>query len=59
MPRRLPVLKAPPLLLAGQSTGRELLYPVATVVIGGLNSSGIAEFTLRLVLLWRWRRVEG
>ncbi|MBN2800517.1 MAG: hypothetical protein JXX28_15355 [Deltaproteobacteria bacterium] len=42
------------LLLAGQSTGRELLYPVATVVIGGLISSGIAAFTLRLV--WRWGR---
>ncbi|MBN2799151.1 MAG: efflux RND transporter permease subunit [Deltaproteobacteria bacterium] len=41
-----------PLLLAGQSTGRELLYPVATVVVGGLISSTVAEFSLRPILFW-------
>lgn len=40
-----------PLLWGGESAGRELLYPVATVVVGGLLTSGIAELTLRPVLL--------
>jgi CzcA family heavy metal efflux pump len=41
-----------PLLLAGGETGRELLYPVATVVIGGLLSSTLFEFILRPALFW-------
>jgi len=41
-----------PLLLAAGETGREILYPVATVVIGGLVTSTLFEFTLRPALFW-------
>jgi CzcA family heavy metal efflux pump len=41
-----------PLLWAGGETGRELLYPVATVVIGGLLTSTLFEFMLRPALFW-------
>ncbi len=41
-----------PLLLSASQTGREILYPVATVVIGGLLFSTISEFLLRPVLFW-------
>ncbi len=39
-----------PLALGGGAAGREILYPVATVVIGGLASSTLAEFLLRPAL---------
>jgi CzcA family heavy metal efflux pump len=48
-----------PLLLAGGETGRELLYPVATVVIGGLASSTLFEFLLRPALFWTLGRREA
>ncbi len=41
-----------PLLLAAGETGREILYPVATVVIGGLITSTLFEFILRPALFW-------
>ncbi|MFH1465831.1 MAG: efflux RND transporter permease subunit [Pseudomonadota bacterium] len=41
-----------PLLLTGSQTGRELLFPVATVVIGGLLTSTLFEFLLRPALFW-------
>jgi CzcA family heavy metal efflux pump len=48
-----------PLLVAGGQTGRELLYPVATVVIGGLASSTLFEFMLRPALFWTMGRSEA
>ena len=36
-----------PLLLAGNLPGREILYPVATVIVGGLITSTICEFLIR------------
>jgi CzcA family heavy metal efflux pump len=48
-----------PLLLAGGQTGRELLFPVATVVIGGLASSTLFEFLLRPALFWTLGRKEA
>jgi CzcA family heavy metal efflux pump len=48
-----------PLLWAGGETGRELLYPVATVVIGGLASSTLFEFVLRPALFWTMGRSEA
>ncbi len=41
-----------PLLMSAGETGREILYPVATVVIGGLLTSTLFEFLLRPALFW-------
>ena len=41
-----------PLLLSAGETGREILYPVATVVIGGLITSTLLEFILRPAVFW-------
>ena len=43
-----------PLVLAGQEPGREILYPVATVIVGGLITSTFCEFLIRPGLFWRW-----
>ncbi len=45
-----------PLLLSAGETGRELLYPVATVVIGGLATCTLFEFMLRPALFWTMGR---
>ena len=36
-----------PLIFAGNLPGREILYPVATVIVGGLITSTICEFLIR------------
>lgn len=36
-----------PLVLAGHEPGREILYPVATVIVGGLITSTFCEFLIR------------
>ena len=36
-----------PLIAAGTLPGREILYPVATVIVGGLITSTICEFLIR------------
>ena len=41
-----------PLALAAGETGKEILYPVATVIIGGLISSTLLEFLVRPALFW-------
>jgi HME family heavy-metal exporter len=41
-----------PLLLSAGETGREILYPVATVLIGGLITSTFLEFLLRPAVFW-------
>ncbi len=35
-----------PLVLGGQEPGREILYPVATVILGGLTTSTFCEFLI-------------
>jgi HME family heavy-metal exporter len=45
-----------PLALAAGEPGKEILYPVATVVIGGLLSSTLLEFFVRPALFWRFGR---
>ncbi len=45
-----------PLALAAGEPGKEILYPVATVVIGGLLSSTLLEFFVRPALFWRYGR---
>lgn len=48
-----------PLALAGGEPGREILYPVATVIIGGLITSTLAEFFVRPALFWSVGRQAG
>ena len=45
-----------PLIIGGHLPGREFLLPVATVIVGGLISSTIAEFLIRPGLYWRLSR---
>ncbi len=41
-----------PLVLGGHQPGREILYPVATVILGGLVTSTLCEFLLHPGLFW-------
>ena len=43
-----------PLVWAGQEPGREILYPVATVILGGLLTATFAEYLIRPGLFWRF-----
>eukprot|EP00913_Durusdinium_trenchii_P023381 g21959.t1 len=48
-----------PLAMAAGEPGKEILYPVATVIIGGLLSSTLLEFIVRPALFWTIGRGEG
>lgn len=48
-----------PLALAAGEPGKEILYPVATVIIGGLVSSTLLEFLVRPALFWTVGRTAG
>ncbi|MFO0943278.1 MAG: efflux RND transporter permease subunit [Pirellulales bacterium] len=41
-----------PLVIGGNLPGKEILFPVATVILGGLISATIAEFAIRPGLFW-------
>jgi HME family heavy-metal exporter len=41
-----------PLTLAAGEPGKEILYPVATVIVGGLISSTLLDFVVRPALFW-------
>ncbi|MEE2641348.1 MAG: efflux RND transporter permease subunit [Planctomycetota bacterium] len=43
-----------PLVLGGKEPGREILYPVATVILGGLFTSTFCEFLIHPGLFWRF-----
>ncbi len=43
-----------PLALSAGEPGKEILYPVATVIIGGLLSSTLLEFFVRPALFWSY-----
>jgi HME family heavy-metal exporter len=43
-----------PLVWAGHEPGREILYPVATVILGGLITSTLCEFLIHPGLFWRF-----
>ena len=43
-----------PLVLGGQEPGREILYPVATVILGGLITSTFCEFLIHPGLFWKF-----
>jgi Cu/Ag efflux pump CusA len=48
-----------PLALAPGQPGRELLFPVATVIIGGLISSTLLDFLVRPALFWTFGKKEA
>ena len=41
-----------PLVLAAGESGKEILYPVATVILGGLISSTLLDFFVHPALFW-------
>jgi Cu/Ag efflux pump CusA len=41
-----------PLTLSAGKPGKEILYPVATVIVGGLISSTLLDFLARPALFW-------
>ncbi|MBM4069823.1 MAG: efflux RND transporter permease subunit [Planctomycetes bacterium] len=43
-----------PLVVGGQQPGREILYPVATVILGGLVTATFCEFLIHPGLFWRF-----
>jgi CzcA family heavy metal efflux pump len=43
-----------PLVIAGHQPGREILYPVATVIFGGLITSTLCEFLIHPGIFWRF-----
>jgi len=43
-----------PLVLGGQEPGREILYPVATVILGGLFTSTFCEFLIHPGIFWKF-----
>jgi Cu/Ag efflux pump CusA len=43
-----------PIVLGGQKPGLEILYPVATVILGGLTTSTFCEFLIHPGLFWRF-----
>lgn len=45
-----------PLVLASGEPGKEILYPVATVILGGLVSSTLLDFFVRPALFWCFGR---
>lgn len=47
-----------PLVIGGTQPGKEILYPVATVIVGGLVTATLAEFMIRPGLYWYARRFQ-
>lgn len=43
-----------PIAVGGQKPGLEILYPVATVIVGGLVTSTFCEFLIHPGLFWRF-----
>jgi HME family heavy-metal exporter len=43
-----------PLVVGGHQPGREILYPVATVILGGLITSTLCEFLIHPGIFWRF-----
>lgn len=43
-----------PIVLGGQKPGLEILYPVATVIVGGLVTSTFCEFLIHPGLFWKF-----
>jgi HME family heavy-metal exporter len=48
-----------PLVLAADEPGKEILYPVATVILGGLISSTFLDFFVHPALFWCFGRKQA
>jgi HME family heavy-metal exporter len=48
-----------PLVLGGHEPGREILYPVATVILGGLITSTFCEFLIHPGLFWKFSEQDA
>jgi HME family heavy-metal exporter len=48
-----------PLVLAAGEPGKEILYPVATVILGGLISSTLLDFLVHPALFWCFGRKQA
>lgn len=48
-----------PLVLAAHQPGKEILYPVATVILGGLISSTLLDFFVHPALFWLFGRTAA
>jgi HME family heavy-metal exporter len=48
-----------PLVVGGQKPGLEILYPVATVILGGLLTSTFCEFLIHPGLFWQFSGQEA
>jgi Cu/Ag efflux pump CusA len=48
-----------PLVLASGEPGKEILYPVATVILGGLISSTLLDFFVHPALFWCFGRRDA
>ena len=48
-----------PLVLAAGEPGKEILYPVATVILGGLISSTLLDFLVHPALFWCFGRQQA
>ncbi len=48
-----------PLVIGGQEPGREILYPVATVILGGLVTSTFCEFLIHPGLFWKFSGADA
>jgi HME family heavy-metal exporter len=48
-----------PIALASGEPGKEILYPVATVIIGGLISSTLLDFFVHPALFWKFGRRQA
>jgi HME family heavy-metal exporter len=48
-----------PLVLAAGEPGKEILYPVATVIVGGLISSTLLDFFVHPALFWTFGRRQA
>jgi HME family heavy-metal exporter len=48
-----------PLVVAAGEPGKEILYPVATVILGGVISSTLLDFFVHPALFWLFGRREG
>ena len=48
-----------PIAMAAGEPGKEILYPVATVIIGGLISSTLLDFFVHPALFWTFGRRQA
>ncbi|MEM9411117.1 MAG: efflux RND transporter permease subunit, partial [Planctomycetota bacterium] len=48
-----------PLVIGGNEPGREILYPVATVILGGLVTSTFCEFLIHPGLFWKFSGLDA